>query len=711
MRPQKVTVPLILMAVLLAALTAFSAQMCLNDAFSLGADFRILLAASLVGAAASAALLAFKRIWPSLAALALVILAVVWFRTPLLESLGSILYAITEQFARCYAGVSVLGKPGGNPAWVLCLLALPLAWITAWTVCREGSAMAVALSCGPILAVCLVVVDIAPVFWLVLLTGVMLILLLTHSVRVNNSVEGGRLSWWLVLPTVILVGAITILWPPADYVRTDWSDALQTLAEARLSIQRLGTTVLYSGPGWNADLKEVDLASLGPRAETGRQVLTYRASSEVKYLRGVSLGVYQDNTWQAVPQSAFTALTLEVQPQLRQGLARTDGQLLEIRTNAVEPVLYTAYDLDAMPEAGRAVDDAYIQNHQSAQSYQVSYRTGALSGAAVEYTYSDYVQAQYLELPEDLRTQLLELLEANGLTDGASPQAVADWVRGRGTYDMDTPRIPEGEDFALYFLTESHRGYCVHFATATALLLRALDIPARYVTGYAVSGPADTWNAVTEDSAHAWVEYYDPTWGWVPLDPTPAAADTPPAETVEPDVPDEPDEPDEPAETQPEETTPDTPDTPDEPEANNQPETSPDAPETPPAGETGQQPEAPARPLDLRWLWLLTVPGVVGLVHLRRMLVLRGRRERCRRGHPNRRALALWRWIRHLARAEGTVPAEALVCLAEKARFSQHTLTEEELRVLEEARDAAIARLKQRPWRTQLWNRYGLALY
>ena len=57
------------------------------------------------------------------------------------------------------------------------------------------------------------------------------------------------------------------------------------------------------------------------------------------------------------------------------------------------------------------------------------------------------------------------------------------------------------------------------------------------------------------------------------------------------------------------------------------------------------------------------------------------------------------------------MPAEALMCLAEKARFSQHTLTEEELQVLEEARDAAIARLKQRPWRTQLWNRYGLALY
>src|SRR5699024_9449097 len=57
MRPQKMTAGLFLMGALLAALAAFSAQMCLNDAFSLGADRTILLAVAVFAALASAALL------------------------------------------------------------------------------------------------------------------------------------------------------------------------------------------------------------------------------------------------------------------------------------------------------------------------------------------------------------------------------------------------------------------------------------------------------------------------------------------------------------------------------------------------------------------------------------------------------------------------------------------------------------------------------
>ena len=43
MRPQKITLSLFLMGLLLSAVVAFSAVMCLNDAFSLGADVRVLL--------------------------------------------------------------------------------------------------------------------------------------------------------------------------------------------------------------------------------------------------------------------------------------------------------------------------------------------------------------------------------------------------------------------------------------------------------------------------------------------------------------------------------------------------------------------------------------------------------------------------------------------------------------------------------------------
>lgn len=115
--------------------------------------------------------------------------------------------------------------------------------------------------------------------------------------------------------------------------------------------------------------------------------------------------------------------------------------------------------------------------------------------------------------------------------------------------------------------------------------------------------------------------------------------------------------------------------------------------------------------MNLQWLWILTLPGAAALLWLRRALVLRGRLERCRKGHPNRRALTLWRWLRHLSKADGIALDESLYALAEKARFSQHTITEEELQTLEDARDRRIAALRNQPMKKRLWQRYGQVLY
>ena len=51
-------------------------------------------------------------------------------------------------------------------------------------------------------------------------------------------------------------------------------------------------------------------------------------------------------------------------------------------------------------------------------------------------------------------------------------------------------------------------------------MLRALDIPARMVTGYLVDAKADAWVEVTGENAHAWAEYYSLGVGWVPLEAT-----------------------------------------------------------------------------------------------------------------------------------------------------------------------------------------------
>ena len=53
------------------------------------------------------------------------------------------------------------------------------------------------------------------------------------------------------------------------------------------------------------------------------------------------------------------------------------------------------------------------------------------------------------------------------------------------------------------------RGYCVHFASAMAVMARTLDIPARVVVGFlpGTRGANGTWTVSLRD-AHAWPELY-----------------------------------------------------------------------------------------------------------------------------------------------------------------------------------------------------------
>lgn len=80
------------------------------------------------------------------------------------------------------------------------------------------------------------------------------------------------------------------------------------------------------------------------------------------------------------------------------------------------------------------------------------------------------------------------------------------------------------------FLTNTHEGYCVQFASAAALLLREAGIPARYVEGYIATGfynhrgddAVSRYKATLRDSnAHAWIEVWYDGIGWVQYEATP----------------------------------------------------------------------------------------------------------------------------------------------------------------------------------------------
>ena len=90
-----------------------------------------------------------------------------------------------------------------------------------------------------------------------------------------------------------------------------------------------------------------------------------------------------------------------------------------------------------------------------------------------------------------------------------------------GRYGEDDPRTTIDE-----FWLDRKLGFCEHFASAFVVVMRALDVPARIVTGYQGADPQqiDGYTIVRQRYAHAWAEYWQPNEGWVRADPTSAVA-------------------------------------------------------------------------------------------------------------------------------------------------------------------------------------------
>jgi transglutaminase-like putative cysteine protease len=90
-----------------------------------------------------------------------------------------------------------------------------------------------------------------------------------------------------------------------------------------------------------------------------------------------------------------------------------------------------------------------------------------------------------------------------------------------GTYGDDNPNAAIDE-----FWLDRKQGFCEHFSTAFVVIMRALGVPARLVTGYqgADTELLDGYVVVRQANAHAWAEIWVAGRGWVRVDPTAAVA-------------------------------------------------------------------------------------------------------------------------------------------------------------------------------------------
>lgn len=138
----------------------------------------------------------------------------------------------------------------------------------------------------------------------------------------------------------------------------------------------------------------------------------------------------------------------------------------------------------------------------------------------------------YTELPPGFNPRTLELaaqMRSDPALAGAGTQALVNAVLQRlrtGGYNYSLEPGVFGEHTADEFWFDRKEGFCEHISSAFVILMRALDVPARIVTGYqgGERNPVDGYWTVRNADAHAWAEVWMENRGWVRVDPTGAVA-------------------------------------------------------------------------------------------------------------------------------------------------------------------------------------------
>ncbi len=138
---------------------------------------------------------------------------------------------------------------------------------------------------------------------------------------------------------------------------------------------------------------------------------------------------------------------------------------------------------------------------------------------------------QWIDTPEDLGAGVRVTARnqtQNMTTNFEKALALEHFFRlsGEFVYDSEVPGEFATSDVSDWLTDPNNpftrHGYCEQFVTAMALMGRTIGVPSRAVLGFTAGEPLnDTLVQVRDRNAHAWVEMWIPSYGWMAFDPTP----------------------------------------------------------------------------------------------------------------------------------------------------------------------------------------------
>ncbi|MET0266017.1 MAG: DUF3488 and transglutaminase-like domain-containing protein [Duganella sp.] len=248
------------------------------------------------------------------------------------------------------------------------------------------------------------------------------------------------------------------------------------------------------------------------------------------YWRSIVLGDYDGRTWTRVPRRSAAVPAQDI-------AIRARGQAVRYEVT-MEPS--GKRWLAALELSGPTLALPGLQVRDSAEmefftTTPIERRTRFSASAYLDFDLQAKQQAdamrRWLELPAGYNPRTLAL--ARQLRDAAAQpaqaaqlsQAILNMFRRQAFHYTLQPPLG-GRDLVDDFLFTSKSGFCEHYAGAYVVLMRAMGVPARVVTGYqgGERNPVDGYLTVRQSDAHAWAEFWAPGQGWRRVDPTAAVA-------------------------------------------------------------------------------------------------------------------------------------------------------------------------------------------
>ncbi len=291
--------------------------------------------------------------------------------------------------------------------------------------------------------------------------------------------------------------------------------------------------------GLSDEMRLGDVSSLAQSSEVAFRVQwpgKAPATNEL-YWRGPVLWDYDGSEWQKGREPGL--ITADVRQQLQPLLANSAPLNYEVFLEPHEKRWLFVLDMAAplqglsLPEGRKASLSDQMQWLSSKNVVDpLRYQASSFAGSRLPLALSPRTQSRALRLPAGFNPKTIALGREWGQQYGSSAAVVAAaqrwFIAQQFRYTLRPS--PLGDNQLDDFLFRNKNGFCGHFASSFAALMRAANIPSRLVAGYQggevnpLADYAGDYMVVRQSQAHIWVEVWLEDQGWLRVDPTGWAA-------------------------------------------------------------------------------------------------------------------------------------------------------------------------------------------